>query len=193
MTALPQNNTNRLFIDYVTGTSATSVEHTMAVRMLNGVTVTQAQNAVAGFLISLGEGNLRQGWRVLRVRYQAAGTAFSVPQVIEDELFGILGTYSGDYSPRFEAVEDTFQGRSFSTGRRVDLSIYRAASDAVSNFRVNAGEAGFPAAVGAASAFLNSAVAAPGAFVCIDGTQPVWYTYLNMNYNSYWERRIRTS
>lgn len=193
MAPLPQNSTDRLFVDYITGETATALEHTLQVRMSGGqANVVVVQGRVLAVLNALTPIAFRLGWRVLRCRFQAQGTDFSIPVSVVPGLAAFLGSGGGDYQPRMEAVEDTFQGRSNVTGRRVDLSLYRAVTDAFSNFRVPNGPTGFPAAVGNAVANLNSS-AGDGAFLAIDGNPPTWYQYLNQNYNSYWERRLRSS
>lgn len=192
MAPLPQNSTARLFFDYVTGNATTSQEHTFAVRMSGTAgDIANVQERVRAVLIAMGTNSFRDGWRILGVRYQAAGTDFSNPVTLIANLVSFVGTSGGAYDPRMEAVEDTFQGRSTTSGRRVDFSLYRALSDAPSNFRWLGGTTGFPAAVRAGVTALNASVAV-GAFIAIDGSAVVWRDYLNANYNSYWERRIRT-
>lgn len=185
MAPLPQNNTDRLFFDYITGSNATSVRHTVQMRIAPEVTDPAASQASFFNLLSaLGAGTFRSGWRVEGVRFQAAGTDFSLPLTLSANLQAFVGTGgSPGYLARFEAVEETFQGRSTTSGRRVDISLYRALSDANTNFRT-----GMPVAVQTAL----SVASGSGDFVCVDGTLPIWYTYINSNYNSYWEARVRS-
>lgn len=193
MVALPANNTDRVFFDYVTGNLSTSREHTCAVRFnLVENTVEAVQGAFLDLLGALGETNFRAGWRVLRTRVQYATTSVSLPYALDAALGAFVGTGgSPTYNARFETVEDTFQGRSSSSGRRVDFSLYRAMDDAESTFRVEAGLSGLGIVVGQAVATLNT-YAPAGIFISIDGTgNTIWYPYMNRNYNSYWERRSR--
>lgn len=193
MAALPSNNTDRVFFDYVTGNLATSREHTCAVRFsLADNTVEAVQGIFLDLLGALGASNFRNGWRVLRTRVQYATTNVSLPYALEGTLGAFVGTGgSPTYNARYETVEDTFQGRSSSSGRRVDFSLYRAMDDSESTFRVEAGLSGFGIVVGQAVATLNS-YAPNGVFITIDGTaNTIWYPYMNRNYNSYWERRSR--
>lgn len=192
MAPLPQNNTARLFFDYVTGNLVTSQEHTFAVRMSGSQgDIANVQERVRTVLAGMGSNSFRVDWRILGVRFQAAGTDFSNPVTLIPNLASFVGTGNPAYDARVEAVEDTFQGRSTTSGRRVDFSLYRALTDAPSNFRWLGGTTGFQAAVRAAVTALNASVAL-GAFLAIDGSAVVWRDYLNANYNSYWERRIRT-
>lgn len=195
MAPLPQNNTARILFDYVTGNSSTSVEHTVAVRY--DPLTTPAGNMQGHFysvLNALGPGRFRVGWRVVRVRTQAAGANFSLPTDIIPPLDTFVGTLATGYVPRVEAVESTFQGRSFTSGRRVDFSLYRAAGDAEANFRVPGGEAGINAAVTNVVTTLNGfTLDGQDAFITIDGSPATWYNYMNEQYNSYWEEQLRTS
>lgn len=193
MAPLPANNTDRVFFDYVTGNLSTSREHTCAVRFnLVDATVEAVQGIFLDLLGALGETNFRAGWRVLRTRVQYATTNVSLPYALDAALGAFVGTGgSPTYNARFETVEDTFQGRSSTTGRRVDFSLYRAMDDSESTFRVESGLSGLGVVVGQAVATLNT-YAPTGVFIAIDGTaNTIWYPYMNRNYNSYWERRSR--
>lgn len=191
MAPLPANNTHRAFFDYVTGNSTTSREHTVAVRYDPArVDVADVQTRFLAVLQALTAANFRQGWRVIRVRIQAAGTNFSTPVSVISGLASFLGTATTPtYNARVEAVEWTMQGRSVSTGRRVDISLYTALADATGNFRYTAADL---SQVTATITALNTQSAA-GAFLTIDGTAANWYAYFNANYNSYWESRSRTA
>lgn len=190
MAPLPQNNTARVFYDYVTGSNATSREHTFQVRVATADDVPAAHQAVTEMLTALTSGQFAVGWKLLRARFQASGAPFSVPTELPPGLTTFLGSSQDAYNVRYEAVESTFQGRSGTSGRRVDLSLYRARGDAQDNFRIEAGASGMPAAVSAAVSALQDA-SNTGVFLCIDATAPTWYPYLNENYNSYWETRAR--
>ena len=192
MAPLPQNSTTRYFFDYVTGNATTSTEHTIAMRV--NPAIVDPPTACAGLLAVLTawtNGNFRSGWRVIRGRVQAAGSNFSVPITLTTALANFVGTLSTGYVARLEAVEDTFQGRSLTTGRRVDLSFYRAATDPTDNFRVVAGGSGLNLTVQNVRNAIQAEVA-NGMFLAIDQSQPTYSAYMNQNYNSYWERRIRT-
>lgn len=193
MAPLPANNTGRVFFDYVTGTATTSREHTTAIRY-NALSITTLGVQIAFFdvLSAFGATNFRVGWKVIRARWQGAGTNVTLPLTLDSTLGAFEGTGSNPpYNPRYETVEDTFQGRSPLTGRRVDFSLYRAMDDSDGSFRVEAGGSGFPLVVAAAVAVLNG-YPEQGTFVTIDGTDgALWYPYMNRNYNSYWERRSR--
>ena len=185
MAPLPPNSTARVYFDYVTGAALTSREHTVQWRAnLALATVDLVQAKFLGFLQAVGASNLRQGWKVIRVRVCLAGSNFSVPVNPTAALGGFVGTYAGSYNARMECVEDTYQFRSLSSGRRGDFSLYRAQGDADENFRF-----GMPTAQ--QTALLDAANNA--SLMAIDNTSPGVYTYVNQNYNSYWETRSRTT
>lgn len=190
MAPLPQSSTARLFVDYVTGNLATSQEHTVMMRSSGAITDdVPMQNAILALLQAIGPTNFRPGWRVLRVRYAAAGQNFSQPRTRVAGLASFLGTSGNAAPPHTEALEYAFQGRSLTTPRRVDLSLYGIAQLIPDNFRFPVGGPS-PAWVGAAVGVLNGNNAA--LYTAIDGTSALWYAYVNANYNSYWERRIRS-
>lgn len=185
--ALPQNNTTRIFFDYITGDLSTSQEHTVAVRLAPGVDISSAQNYFYALLNAMGSARFNTGWRVLRVRVQAANSNFSVPAILSTNLTNFVGT-GGAATPTSEAVEWTYQGRSPTSGRRVDLSLYGVASISLNTqFRVSPTEA--PWLTGAIAVLQDTE---GQAFITIDGTPANWYPYLNWNYNSYWERELRS-
>lgn len=187
MAPLPQNSTARYFFDYVTGNAATSQEHTVQMRVANPVTDVSAQDGFLALLNAMGTARFGNGWRVLRVRYQASGSDFSVPIALTASLAAFVGT-GGAVSPPSEAIELTFQGRSRVSGRRGDLSLYGTVGYSLTtNYRLTPGEASW---VGAAVLELNQAEA--GLWLAIDSTGLEWYPYANWNYNSYWERKLRS-
>ena len=191
MAALPANSTNRLFIDYVTGNEAGSQQHTVSCRYDSAtLDVGDVQEAFLDVLQGISAALFRTGWRVIATRVQGAGTAFSLPVTTIVSLAGFTGTASPSYQPRLEAVELTFQGRSPTTGRGVDFSLYTAVIDVGDSFRFNSGSVAAPWVATALTALRASTTA--GAFQSIDGAAPIWYDYVNANYNSYWERRLRT-
>ena len=187
MAPLPPNATARYFIDYVTGNAATSREHTVQIRCSNETSPADAQTAFLALLNAMGTPRFGTGWRVLRVRFQQAGTDFSIPVTLDPALGSFVGT-GGAVTPPNEALELTFQGRSFTSGRRGDLSLYGTAGyNLATNYRLTPGEAAW---VGDAVAVLNSVETI--VWRAIDGTRLTFYPYANWNFNSYWERKLRS-
>lgn len=192
MAALPENNTARIWFDYITGNLATSQEHTLLIRGFGPeVTTGDVQDYLFLFLSALGAANLRQGWRVQGVRLSQAGTNFSIPVPLVPDLASFVGTNTGSLAASEEAREWAWEGRSNTTGRRVSYSIFGIVGATPTNFRLVAGGAS-PTWVAASIAALGNASVPSTIGTTIDGSKPVWYSYVNVNYNSYWERRIRS-
>lgn len=189
MVALPENNTDRLFVDYTTGTAITGRIHTFTVRYNAAVaSLTTVQGRVLLLLQAYGAANFRANWRVIGVRNQAQGTNFSVPVTLDTNLQAFVGTATTPtYNARFETVEWAPQGRSLTSGRRVRFSVYHALTDAPGDFRFTS------ATLSQVTAVKNTldAAAGLGVFLAIDGTAPTWAPYVNAQYNSYWETRSR--
>lgn len=186
MAPLPQNNTSRMFYDYISQTGGR--EHTFAVRIDNsGVTGPQIHQAVTDFLTALTPGYFASGWRILRARLQVASTDFSLPDVLPPGLTTFQGS-GGALQQYEEPLEYTFVGRSPSTGRRARLSLYGMRSISLATaYRVELPDANYPTLL-AAIQVLN---AQTGIFVAIDLSEVNWYSYVNWQYNSYWERQVR--
>lgn len=190
MAALPSNNTACLFIDY--RTQIGGVEHTLMLRPASssGSDITDTANALLSALNALGQGFFRTNWRVITGRARAAGSDVTAPVPLPAGLTAFAGSNNNTYTADREAVEARFVGRSPTTGRRVSFSIYGIGGNIPINpFRITGAASGNGLLVRNAVAALN---ASGGALRCIDGSVPQWYEYLNLNYNSYWERRIRT-
>lgn len=188
MAPLPENNTGRYFVDYVTGNVAVSQEHTLVVRCATTAGGVQAQDAVLSFLGSIGAVNFRPGWRVLRVRHQEAFTDFSVPVPLTATLSAFVGTFGSAGAAWGEALEARWVGRSSLDGRRTALSLYGLAINIPDNFRLPAGGSS-PAWV---QNSINNLNGASNPFYTISGSEPVWYDYINVQLNSYWESRLRS-
>lgn len=192
MAPLPQNSTARLFLDYATGLSGAG-SHTMQIRYLGSDrSASAAQARVASILTAAGAPAFRQGWRIVAARTALAGEDFTVPQNLNSSLASFLGSNTTPYPRRFEAREFTFVGRGVDGPRKTRLSFYGIAA-AVADLESFRGSIGAPNTPAWANSAYAALVAASSPIVAIDGSQLVWYSYVNMNYNSYWERRLRTS
>lgn len=190
MAPLPANNTSRWFFDYVTGSASYSLEHTIGLRFnqtLPGSGDQAPQTRFLAILNAFGTVAFRTGWRVIRVRYQGQGTSFSLPVSALAGLAAFVGTgATAGAGSVTECQEATFQGRSFTTGRKVDFSLFGLVVGVPEGFRYTGTN---PAYLPNVVAQLNNFSEAP--IVTVDGTTAQWYPYMNMNFNSYWERRQR--
>lgn len=192
MVALPQNNTDRVHFDYVTGVQTTSKRHTVTFRGVGPVFDTgDVQDFFVDFLTALGPSVLRVGWKVEGVRLSPVGQNFSLPLPIVPALQAFAGTSATVLNELQETQEWTWQGRSFTSGRRVDFSLYGLVTVPPTNLRYTAGGGGSPAWVAATVNILNNHATYPWGPATVDGTMPTWQQYVNMNYNSYWEGEIR--
>lgn len=190
MARLPTELTARLWFDYVTAPNGR--EHTFMIRppAVDGAGRAEAQEAVRLWLVAHGTNWFRTGWRIIRVRYAPAGQAFSLPATLASGLGSFVGANSAAWATSREAVETRYVGRSPSTGRRLALSLYGVKSTlSVEGFRLEAGAAGDGLTIANVVGLMNTS--ANEVFGAVDGSVGIWYNYVNIQYNSYWERRIR--
>ena len=185
MAPLAPNLTTRVFYDYIT--QEDGLEHTFQVRGPASDLPAAAHQAVTDLFAAMGASRFATGWKFLRARVQFTGSDFSLPTVLPPGLFTFVGT-GGALSKQNEAVEYTFQGRAANSGRRVDLSLYGLVGITLDgSYRIVAGDPDY-AWLDDAVGVLNTAV---DAFKALDGQTATWYPYLNYQWNSYWERRMR--
>jgi len=187
---LPPNNSPRYFFDYTTGNTDFSQVHTCAWRTVDeGINAVNVQLKFLAFLNAIGAANLRDGWAVTGLRYQEAGSIFTVPVALDSGLAAFEGTGTPAEVAYLEALEWVWSARSPVSGRKVDFSLYGLTVDVSSTFRYTPGDAEYPLFV---SNTIGVLVSAPlGTPVTIDMQVPTWYNYINVQWNSYWERKLR--
>lgn len=188
MAPLPSNSTDRWFLDYITGSQPTAAEHTMMIRGDANLGLDGATGTFLAVLNGVGAAGFWTGWRPIRLRHSVAGSNFSMPVSMGSTLGAFVGTGSGSgYIESCEAVEATIQGRSPTTGRRGDFSLYgiRAALGTATFRKTSSDGAPWSALISACQG-----LAVP--LRAVDGSQLSIYPYVNLNYNSYWESRLRT-
>jgi hypothetical protein len=173
----------------VTGNSAQSAEHTLECRYADTTTPTAALTAVDNFLRAITASVFVVGWRPIRARVQTAGTDFSIPIALPTSLAAFVGVSVAAFTPDREAVEFRWVGRDLSNGRRASVSLYGLNVALSPNFRWPVGGSS-PAMVAASVNFLNGSTAA---FISIGRNPVAWYSYVNTQYNSYWETQLRTA
>jgi hypothetical protein len=191
MAPLPVASTARLFVDYISRVSSGST-HTLQVRYSGADrTAAAAQATVAAFLNAVGATWFYQGWRVLAVRTALAGEEFTASQVVIPALSTFVGTSTAGINPVDNANQWVWCARGLASPRRLRISLFGIVSVAMSpNGRWTPAAAGFGLQVANSLSALRSGTAN---LVCIDGTTPVWYSYVNTGRNDYWERKFRTS
>lgn len=189
----PQNETWRMYFDYVTGNSpGVSKQHTMLWRFRPEAdiadVIADGQNRMAAMLTAFTAPQFRLGWRITGCRLSAPLTDISLPVDLSTALMTFQGSTSGgDWNSSKEAIQYRKEGRSYTTGVRTSFSIYGLSNEDIdTNFRWQVGELGVLAAVNATLSELGGEQ-----LVARDGSAVTWYSYLNCQYNSYWERNIR--
>jgi len=192
MAPLPQNSTNRLFLDY----TSRGIEHTAVFRPagdLFGSDITTWAQSIAELMAFV----MCTDDSVTSARYSETGTNFSLPVPFTPEP-GIRDPSGFTWAEDPESAFVTVPLRSQSTGRRGRLCMftaYRFGNLSVpwpSNNRFDPGEntivdnwiATLKDLSQGASPYITG-------LVVIDGSFPVLYDYLNISKNAYWERKQR--
>lgn len=187
MVALPENSTNRLFVDYVTNTTD-GLEHTFYLRYTGGDrTGMAAQTLAKDFLLAIGAGTFRVTWKPIRVRTQMAGEDFSFPQSMLPALATFAGSNSSGFARDRQADSVSFVGRSPTSGRRAIIQLFGITIAIPPTLRTT-GSSGGTNWVSLGCNVLNAGAGVP---VSIDGSAVVWYYYANHGKNAYWQKRLR--
>lgn len=174
ISALPASNTKRYKLNYEVG----GLQHSVIMRVGNAVTDSTASNAFST-LLSLITDEL---WSLTVLGMEVA--------VSGSDIFN-PATYSGDTAFGLGAggLEESVRAASFTgrtaTGRKSKFFIFGYKLETSGNARTTSAENGdIDAAVGE----LNSSA---GVWLAIDGTQPVWHAYVNIDHNDHWVQKIR--
>lgn len=178
---LPENNTPRLFLDYTTG----RIEHTVIFRAAQGVEPFEARDAVYGFFLAL-QSQLVSTWAVTGLRWQEWGSIITLPTPLGD-FADFSGTGLESIPVTAEPLQWNFVGRGQDTGRLVKVGLYGLDEAVPAEYRYVG--SGLPLAF--ANALTALATTGNTAPVTIGGDAPLWKPYVNVQYNSYWERRAR--
>lgn len=181
--ANPVNGTARLFLDYTTGRH----EHTVMVRY--NQSQPDAQNVAISRLLDFLNAisaDLVQTWATVRLRYAAQFSDVTLPVAMPTELQNFVGTGNPALPENQEPRQFNWTGRSPINGTLARVGLYGCDPDTPATFRLGPGETLLAAA--ATIAVLNTGTTA---FVGILNDKPVWRSYVNVNYNSYWETAVR--
>lgn len=182
---LPDNRTHRLWLSY----SVDNVGHDMMVRFFGaGTTAIAAADQLAAIL-GFVSGSLPPNWQAESLRTSAANTDFSTPVDINNtDLGGFVGTATSGLDANLHPRQATWVGRSPSTGSYARLTLYGFLGTTPANFRYGPGEHALSSAPVIAA--LNAGSVA-GYFRAADGSVAVWFPYVNIQNNSYWETQRR--
>lgn len=182
MAPLPYNNTDVLKVQY---SHTTYGQREAVFRMAEGYLIADFLEEVADFL----ETGVSPIWSddvsTTGATFQAIGSDFSLP--IPFPL--IAGTSSSPVAaesvPRFAALS----ARGSTSGRESKLGFYFTSLGIAGNYRFTPGES-------TAADVLRGAyqgLAGGGGLVSIGGDTMTVRNYVNAGYNSYWQRKLRTS
>jgi hypothetical protein len=184
MAPLPDSSTARFWMDYTVAGSP----HSLMVRFTEPTAAPADVADVLASVLGFVEGSLADSFVVTGARVAAVNEEFSLPfSLVGTDLAGFTGA-GGTIPANEEPRELVYVGRSQVSGRRSRFSLYGALITTPGNYRLGPGETAF--ANSAVFAALNSA-GSIGIFLAIDGTISLWYSYVNVNYNSYWETQAR--
>lgn len=174
---LPENNTDRFWLDYTDGQNP----HSLQVRFNGGLpNVSNVISAVHQFFLALSP--VLYTLNVSGARYSLEGTNISLPVLWEgDPSYGTFAM-PATLAPR----QICFLGRS-SGGRFVRWFVFGWEAAPPTPFRM---ELSSPTEFGDAWEVI-SAAQLDGIFLSIDGLNPTLYGYVDVNYNSYFEEKSR--
>lgn len=180
MAPLPPENTGRVWVDYV----AQGRQHSMQVRYgTPGAPGSDLLEALDDVLIALNP-FMPEDWAFVDARYAVDGSTVSIPLVFTPTSFDGGQPVRLSSAPAFLSLvgRDTL-------GKRVRLYALGTSfgpdeeGGIATDYRLAITE-------NVSAAALYSAVAS-SPFTTITGSDPAWKPYLNLGYNSYWQRKVR--
>lgn len=179
---LPPNSTDRIFVNYTTG----RLEHSFTVRHNSGGFGEAAVlDDIAAFLGALAP-VLPGTWAVTNVEQQLAGSVVTLP-LDAGPLDGFVGQGAGGLDIAVEQLQWNWIGRGAITGRKVRVGLYGINLARPVIYRFTGG--GRPQALIEATNSLVSTSAR--SFLTVGGDRALWYDYVNVQFNSYWEAEAR--
>ena len=177
MTPLPANNTARFYFDY----SVSGIGHTLIMRVEDSATAVEASAAWDQLIGNVGDGFFAS--ELTGMRYQAKNLDFSIPAIFSGTETSWGSSDGGDVNtPAFAGMA----GRG-GDGRKVTWHLFGYKQiPSVGDYRFNvAGVSGWEDQY-------NDLQASEGVWLTVGGTQPTWHAYVNVGYNSYWQRKERS-
>jgi len=178
MAPVNPNNTARLWVDYTDGIH----QHTLMWRVNGAIaSIAAAKTAVHDFLTALSP--VLFELTITGARAAAAGSDVSNPSLWTGDASYGTGAATAINAP----VEIRYEGRSLG-GRRGSAHLYGYKVGVPGTFRIGITPA---SELDDALVVLQAATVA-GTMVAIDNGAMNWHTYVNIQYNSYWERKARS-
>lgn len=177
MAPLPENNTNRFWVDYNDGMN----DHSLQVRYDDsGGGLTFAKSSAALFLTALSP--QLYAITVTGARYSLATTTISLPTPWSASTTFGTGAMPGSVAPR----QLCYLARD-GQGRQVRWFVFGCKLETPNDYRFSLGEnSDLAEAWGVISDAQNG-----GAFLSIAGLNPEMYSYIDVNFNSYYEAKTR--
>jgi len=169
-------NTPRFWLDYSDGVNS----HAMMFRFANISQLETIKDGVAAYLTNLSP--VLFLLTVQGARYSAADSPVSLPTI-----WGDAPTYGSGVMPDVQAPREIrFEGRTVN-GVRASWSVYGATPGTPDTYRWSS-----EIIAEFSNALLQlQSMATDGLLVAVDLAAPQLYTYINVQYNSYWETRRR--
>ncbi len=176
MAPLPIDSTPRFWLDYTDGI----FDHTMMFRYSASTTLSDVMGGVDNFLNQLSPDLYEI--TILGARAAASGSNVSLPVTWEG-----AGTYGSGGALAVTAPRElTFLARA-SDGRRSRVSVYGLKLSTPDTYRFNPDD---DSAIDSAVAAL-ALMASSSQWISISVHALTVYTYVDVNFNSYWERKSR--
>lgn len=172
---LPANNTARAWLKY----TSMGTEHEMCFRLPAASTTTDYITIAASLANGL-KGFMWSSDAFTSLRYSAAGSIVSFPLAFT----AITGTNGTSPVVDDEAKFVAMSGRS-SAGYRCRITFFTPYPADTLGFRVAAPASFAPAALYATVTGLSIPLHA------VDQVAVIWNAYINIGYNSYWQRQLR--
>jgi hypothetical protein len=176
MAPLNPNNTGRFWLAYTDGVNP----HEMMVRYGVGADLATIKESVHNFLTTQ-EGKLYL-ITILGARFSGPGSNVSSPTIWTGSADYGTGEMPAERAP----FEGCFLGRT-SGGRRMRLFLYGLTWAVPGTFRI-ASAGGNEVETGLDAIMTGQD---DGVFWAIDNLRPTMYTYMDVQYNSYWEEQAR--
>lgn len=174
MAPLPPNSTGRLFIEY----TSVGQEHVAILRLGTSSTFSDA-NTVYDAIAPLMAATMDNNDNITGARYAAPGSNLSFPVSVTPHAGTQLVSQVPGEKPSFYS----FTGRS-TGGRRVRFTVFTPwVNGETDGFRDDTPHANLQDILDELQS--NALITA------IDGGSPIWNTYVNYGYNSYFQRKQR--
>lgn len=179
MAPLPENNTDRVWVSYDDGIN----QHDLLVRHTGGPTnVGNVLSSISEFFTQLGP--QLYAITIVAARYSVEGSPISLPVAWEGPGGFGSGAMPASVAPR----QLCYLARS-NNGRFAKWFIWGCKLETPGGYRFSLGD---NTDLADAWNVISAAQAADNIWCAIDGTNPTLYSYIDVNFNSYYEAKARS-